>query len=146
MPGSAAQTDGMALTQCCAVATTPALRAWVDAQQFSAAPGALILLPGVHPDEKLGIAAAAIGIGDPLDPYSYAHAPHGLPPGDWELVSPLGTLLDRQGRSELRAWATARNPGLAEWTLLVHGDEPLQATHLPDKAVLRVLTHHENRD
>ncbi len=60
--------------------------------------------------------------------------------------APLGTLLDRQGRSELRAWATARNPGLAEWTLLVHGDEPLQATHLPDKAVLRVLTHHENRD
>src|SRR4051794_26895997 len=62
----------------------PALQAWVDAQQFSAAPGALILLPGAH-----GIAAAAIGIGDPLDPYSYAHAPHGLPPGDWELASPL---------------------------------------------------------
>jgi len=67
----------------------PALQAWVDAQQFSAAPGALILLPAVHPDEKPGIAAAAIGIGDPLDPYSYAHAPHGLPPGDWEPASPL---------------------------------------------------------
>lgn len=70
-------------------ALAPALQAWVDAQQFSAAPGALILLPGVHPDDKPGIAAAAIGIGDPLDPYSYAHAPHGLPPGDWELASPL---------------------------------------------------------
>ena len=70
-------------------ALAPALQAWVDAQHFVAAPGALILLPAVHPDEKPGIAAAAIGIGDPLDPYSYAHAPHGLPPGDWELASPL---------------------------------------------------------
>ena len=67
----------------------PALQAWVDAQQFGAAPGALILLPAMHADEKPGIAAAVIGIGDPLDPYSYAHAPHGLPPGDWELASPL---------------------------------------------------------
>lgn len=63
---------------------SPALQAWVDAQQFSAAPGALLLLPGEH-----GIAAAAIGIGDPLDPYSYAHAPLGLPPGDWQLASTL---------------------------------------------------------
>ncbi len=63
---------------------SPALQAWVDAQHFSAAPGALLLLPGEH-----GIAAAAIGIGDPLDPYSYAHAPHGLPPGDWQLASSL---------------------------------------------------------
>ena len=49
-------------------ALSPALQAWVDAQQFSAAPGALLLLPGVHPNEKPGIAAAAMGIGDPLDP------------------------------------------------------------------------------
>lgn len=63
---------------------SPALQAWVDAQQFSAAPGTLVLLPGEH-----GIAAAAIGIGDPLDPYSYAHAPLGLPPGDWQLASTL---------------------------------------------------------
>ena len=70
-------------------ALSPALQAWVDAQHFSAVPGALVLLPGVHPNEKPGIAAAAIGIGDPLDPYSYAHAPHGLPPGDWQLASTL---------------------------------------------------------
>jgi len=63
---------------------SPALQSWVDAQQFSAAPGALLLLPGEN-----GIAAAAIGIGDPLDPYSYAHAPLGLPPGDWTLASTL---------------------------------------------------------
>jgi leucyl aminopeptidase len=63
---------------------SPASQAWADAQQFNAAPGALLLLPGEH-----GIAAAAIGIGDPLDPYSYAHAPLGLPPGDWQLASTL---------------------------------------------------------
>jgi leucyl aminopeptidase len=63
---------------------SPALQAWVDAQQFNAAPGALLLLPG-----EGGIAAAAIGIGDPLDPYSYAHAPLGLPQGDWQLASNL---------------------------------------------------------
>jgi len=74
-------------------ALSPALQAWVDAQQFSAAPGALLLLPGEH-----GIAAAAIGIGDPLDPYSYAHAPHGLPPGDWQLAS----MLDDGARAALQ--------------------------------------------
>jgi leucyl aminopeptidase len=63
---------------------SPALQAWVDAQQFNAAPGALLLLPG-----EGGIAAAAIGIGDPLDAYSYAHAPLGLPQGDWQLASNL---------------------------------------------------------
>ena len=55
----------------------PALQSWVDAQQFVAAAGALVLLPG-----EQGIAGAALGIGDPQDPYSYAHAPHGLPPAE----------------------------------------------------------------
>jgi len=59
---------------------------------------------------------------------------------------PLGALFDRQGRSELRAWATGRSPALAEWTRLVHGDEAPRAAHLPEKAVLRVVTHHENSD
>ncbi len=62
----------------------PATQAWVDAQQFVAAPSTLLLLPGEH-----GIAGAVIGVGDSLDPYSYAHAPHGLPPGDWTLASTL---------------------------------------------------------
>ncbi|MET0718346.1 MAG: leucyl aminopeptidase family protein [Pseudoxanthomonas sp.] len=63
---------------------SPALQAWVDGQQFAAAAGTLVLLPGEE-----GIAAAALGIGDRLDPYSYAHAPLGLPPGDWRLASKL---------------------------------------------------------
>ena len=46
--------------------------------------GSLLLLPGEH-----GIAGAVLGIGDPLDPMSYAHAPFALPPGDWHLASEL---------------------------------------------------------
>ena len=63
---------------------SPATQAWLDAQQFVAAPGTLLLLPGEH-----GIAGAVIGVGDALDPYSYAHAPYGLPPGDWKLAASL---------------------------------------------------------
>ncbi|MBP6799341.1 MAG: hypothetical protein KA124_14695 [Luteimonas sp.] len=75
---------------------------------------------------------------------------------DWQALSadpaflvdraPLDALLDLQGRSELCAWAGARNPALDEWTRLVHGEAPPRPAHLPDKALLRVLTHHENRD
>ena len=42
------------------------------------------MLPGED-----GLAGAVVGIGDPLDPYSYAHAPFGLPAGDWQLASDL---------------------------------------------------------
>ena len=63
---------------------TPALQGWLDGQGFTAAPGTLALLPGAQ-----GIAGAVIGIGDPLEVYSYAHAPLGLPAGDWKLESPL---------------------------------------------------------
>ncbi len=62
----------------------PAVQAWLDAQGFAAAPGSLLLLPGAD-----GLAGAAIGIGDALDPYAYAHAPFGLPAGDWALASGL---------------------------------------------------------
>ena len=60
------------------------VQAWLDAQGFNAAPGSVVLLPGEH-----GIAGAVLGVGDAVDPYSYAHAPHGLPPGDWTLASTL---------------------------------------------------------
>ncbi len=76
----------------------PSVRAWLEAQNFAAAPGSLVLLPGVHPDEKPGVAGAVIGIGDPLDPYAYAHAPYGLPAGDWKLVSDL----DEEARNALQ--------------------------------------------
>lgn len=63
---------------------SPALRGWLDAQGFVAAPGTLALLPGTE-----GIAGAVIGIGDPQNVYACAHAPHGLPVGDWQLATPL---------------------------------------------------------
>ncbi len=63
---------------------SPAINAWIDAQNFAAAPGSLLLLPGEE-----GLAGAVIGIGDALDAYSYGHAPFGLPTGDWQLATDL---------------------------------------------------------
>ena len=65
-------------------AQSATVNAWIDAQGFAAGAGSLLLLPGED-----GLAGAVIGIGDPLDPYSYAHAPFGLPAGDWQLASDL---------------------------------------------------------
>ncbi len=62
----------------------PASGSWIDAHTFNAASGSLLLLPG-----EGGVAGAVLGIGDPLDPMSYAHAPLALPPGDWHLASEL---------------------------------------------------------
>src|SRR5690606_9893309 len=56
-----------------------ATQAWLKAQGFAAAAGTCVLLPG----SDGGIAGAVLGIGDPLDAYSYAHAPSALPVGDW---------------------------------------------------------------
>jgi leucyl aminopeptidase len=57
-----------------------ALQAWIAAHGFDAAPGALLALPGGD-----GLAGAVLGIGDPLDPWSYAFAPNALPLGDWQV-------------------------------------------------------------
>jgi leucyl aminopeptidase len=62
----------------------PAHGLWIDAQQFAAASGSVLLLPGDG-----GIAGAVLGIGDRLDPMSYAHAPFLLPAGDWTLAGEL---------------------------------------------------------
>ena len=62
----------------------PAIGQWLDAQKYTASSGTLMLLPG---DD--GIASAVIGIGNRLDPFTYAHAPYALPPGDWTLASEL---------------------------------------------------------
>ena len=61
-----------------------AVDAWIEAQAFTASPGSLLLLPGDG-----GLAGAVIGIGDALDPYAYAHAPFGLPAGDWDVATDL---------------------------------------------------------
>ena len=78
------QRDGLAAWRDAQPAAT---RAWLDAQQFDASTGTAI----TWPDRDGGIAGAVIGIGDPLDPLSYAHAPLALPAGDWEAVGQLDT-------------------------------------------------------
>ncbi len=57
-----------------------ALAQWMLAHGFDAAPGSVLALPG----EEGALAGAVLGIGDPLDPFSYAHAPMALPAGHWE--------------------------------------------------------------
>ncbi len=62
-----------------------AVQAWADAQQFTAAPGSVLLLPGDN-----GIAGAVLGVGDRADAYAYAHAPFALPAGTvWQVANEL---------------------------------------------------------
>jgi leucyl aminopeptidase len=55
------------------------------AHGFDASPGTMLALPGGDGT----LAGAVLGIGDPLDPFSYAHAPHALPAGDWQVIGDL---------------------------------------------------------
>jgi leucyl aminopeptidase len=71
-----------------------ALAQWLLAHGFDAAPGTLLVLPGGDGS----LAGAVLGIGDPLDPYSYAHAPQALPAGDWQ----AGGALDAATRNALQ--------------------------------------------
>ncbi|MDI1254052.1 leucyl aminopeptidase family protein [Thermomonas sp.] len=73
------QRDGLAVWR---AAQPAAVQAWLDAQQFDASAGSAM----TWPDADGGIAGAVIGIGDPLDPLSYAHAPLALPLADWQAV------------------------------------------------------------
>jgi leucyl aminopeptidase len=61
-----------------------ATRAWLEAHAFDGSPATALALPG-----DAGLAGAVLGIGDPLDPHSYMHAPYALPPGDWAVAGPL---------------------------------------------------------
>ncbi|PJK10182.1 leucyl aminopeptidase [Lysobacteraceae bacterium NML08-0793] len=70
----------------------PAIIAWLDAQKYTAAPSTAALLPGEN-----GLAAAVLGVDNPLDPFAYAHAPSTLPPGDWQ----PGNTLDEAARNAL---------------------------------------------
>ncbi|HEU4814169.1 MAG TPA: leucyl aminopeptidase family protein, partial [Xanthomonadaceae bacterium] len=66
--------------------TQPApVATWLDAHAFDGTPGTMLPLPGTDG----GIAGALLGIGDPLDPYSYAHGPAGLPGDAWRVVGEL---------------------------------------------------------
>ncbi|GGJ98064.1 leucyl aminopeptidase family protein [Luteimonas terricola] len=67
-----------------------AIGAWLDAHAFDASPCSCLALPG----SDGAPAGAILGVGDMLDPCSYAHAPRALPAGDWAPASdlPAGTL------------------------------------------------------
>ncbi len=58
---------------------------WLMAHGFDAAPGSLLALPGGDGT----LAGAVMGIGDALDPFTYAHAPYALPAGDWQVAGEL---------------------------------------------------------
>ncbi len=61
------------------------VQAWLAAQRFDGSAGRAISWA----DQHGGIGGAAIGFGDALDAYSYAHAPTALPGGDWRVVTEL---------------------------------------------------------
>ncbi len=65
-------------------AQSAAVNAWLDAQQYTAAAGSVLPLPG-----EQGLAGAIVGLGDPLDPCAYGHAPLALPLADWRPAEPL---------------------------------------------------------
>lgn len=54
-----------------------AVARWLQAQVFDAAPGSA----ATYADGDGNIAGAVLGVGDPLDPHSYSHAPAALPAG-----------------------------------------------------------------
>ncbi|MGB3391841.1 MAG: leucyl aminopeptidase family protein [Stenotrophomonas sp.] len=61
------------------------VQAWLQHQQFTAAAGTAVLLPGDG-----GVAGAVLGVGDRADAYAYAHAPFALPAGSrWQLAGEL---------------------------------------------------------
>ena len=84
---------------------------WLDAHAFDAAPGSAQVLPAADG----GVAGALLGIGDALDPHSYAHAPFLLPPGDW---APAEALDAARLRALVLGW------GLGAWRYTRYRDTP----------------------
>lgn len=54
----------------------------------------------------------------------------------------LLAMFARHGRAELRAWATPRDPLLAEWVALLHPRDPDPRAHLPVAAVQQLYSIH----
>ena len=67
---------------------------WLLAHGFDASPGATLVLPAGDG----AVDGAVLGIGDPHDPFAYAHAPFALPPGDWDVRDAL----DEESRKALQ--------------------------------------------
>ena len=69
-------------------AQSPVVQAWLAAQRFDGSAGTA----QSWADAEGAIGGAVIGIGDALDPHSYAHAPLALPGGDWQVVGDVDDL------------------------------------------------------
>jgi leucyl aminopeptidase len=95
---------------------------WLRAHAFDAMPGSAQVLPAADG----GIAGAVLAVGDPLDPYSYAHAPFALPAGDWSLV-------DAPDAATLRALQLGW--GLGAWRYTRFRDAPREAARLATDAL-----------
>lgn len=104
---------------------------WLQAHGFDATPGSLLALPGGDG----GIGGAVLGIGDALDPFSYAHAPYALPPGHWQADDGLDG--DAQRALQL-GW------GLGAYRYTHYRNAPrapaLLALSAPDDEVRAILT------
>jgi leucyl aminopeptidase len=61
------------------------VQAWLAAQRFDGSAGTA----QSWADADGHLAGAVIGIADPLDAYSWSHAPNALPTGDWRIASTL---------------------------------------------------------
>jgi len=61
------------------------VQTWLAAQRFDGSAGTA----QSWADADGHLAGAVIGIGDPLDAYSWSHAPTALPGGDWRVATPL---------------------------------------------------------
>ena len=61
------------------------VQTWLAAQRFDGSAGTA----QSWADADGHLAGAVIGIADPLDAYSWSHAPTALPAGDWRIATPL---------------------------------------------------------
>ncbi len=123
-----------------------ALVQWMLAHGFDALPGSLLSLPG----DGGGLAGAVLGIGDPLDPFSYAHAPHALPQGHWQLSSQLD---DAAQQAMQLGWGLGayrytryRDPSRASAQLALAGLDPETADLLAACIRVRDLVNTPTQD
>jgi leucyl aminopeptidase len=96
----------------------PTVAQWLSAHGYDGAAGSALALPGSD-----GLAGAVLGIGDPLDPLSYAHAPFALPVGDWRVQGDLEAIARNAlqlgwGLGSYR-YSRFRNPGRAPARLVL---------------------------
>ena len=105
----------------------PATVQWLLSHGYDAAPGSMLALPGGDGT----LAGAVLGIGDPLDPFAYAHAPYALPAGDWQLCRRRSTTPRAMRSSSAGAWAPIASRAIAMRRARRHGWRWTRSTTRP---------------